>query len=34
MKIDNYKLKNSKKAKVIVGSMVGLIALGGGVYTK
>ncbi len=34
MKIDNYKLKNRKKAKILIGSMAGIIALGGGVYIK
>ncbi len=30
MKIDNYKLKNRKKAKILIGSMAGIITLGGG----
>ncbi len=30
MKIENYKLKTRKKTKIIIGSMVGLVALGGG----
>ncbi len=34
MKIDNYKLKNKKKMKILIGSIVGIIALGGGVYIK
>ncbi len=30
MKIENYKLKTSKKTKILIGSMVGIMALGGG----
>ena len=34
MKIENYKLKVNKKNKILIGSMVGIMTLGGGVYTK
>ncbi len=34
MKIENYKIKTSKKTKILIGSMVGIMALGGGVFTK
>ncbi len=34
MKIENYKLKVSKKTKILIGSMVGIMALGGGVFIR
>ncbi len=34
MKIENFKLKNSKKTKIILGTIAVTTLLGGGVYIK